>query len=218
MTAEPLAPGAVGATDAYPAAPWELTGQTHGHLLLVKQHLLPATPAGFRPLVVAGRGVVVAGWVDYQGGSVLRYREVFCAVAGIVNRRLTATVTHMWVDSPASRRGGRELWGYPKELAEFELGIGPDGAAVARASGIELARGSFHSWLRLPLRVKLTTGTAQVHDGRLTQVRMVVRGVPSVGTGTFTPGPGSPLGFLASARRIAGFGLADFHASFGVGP
>jgi hypothetical protein len=181
----------------------------------VRHAALPATPAGFRPLVLAGHGFVVAGWVDYQGGSVLRYGELFCAVAGFAGRRLTGTVTHMWVDSPASRRGGRELWGYPKELAELDLDIDPEGTAIARDGGVELARGSYRAWLRPPFRVKLATGTTQPHDGRLRPVRMTLRGAPSLGAGALAPGPGSPLAFLGTARRLVSFGLADFQAIFG---
>jgi hypothetical protein len=200
----------------YPPAPWQLHGQAHGHLLLVPRDALPATPEGFRPLVVAGHGLVVAGWVDYQGGSILRYRELFAAVAGFAGRRLTGTVTHMWVDSDASRRGGRELWGYPKELAEFELDISPAGSATARAGDQELARGTYRARVTLPTALGARTGTVQPLGGRLVGVRMRVSGRPSLGDGGFTAGAGSPLEFLSGARRVASFGVADFEARFGI--
>jgi hypothetical protein len=88
------------ATD-YPPAPWRLHGQAQFHVLAVRTDRLPPTPDGFRPLVLGGRGLVVAGWVDYRGGSVLRYGELLAAVVGRWSGGLTATVTHMWVDSPA---------------------------------------------------------------------------------------------------------------------
>ncbi len=200
--------------DAYPPSPWELGGQSHSHLFGVARDDLPTTPPGFRPLVIAGHGLVVAGWVHYQEG-ILRYGEVFAAVVGMVKRRLTATVTHMWVDSALSRRGGRELWGYPKEMASFALHINPAGTAAAYTEHGELAHGSYRSLLSLPFRPTLTTGTMQPLDGVLSAVRMTVRGAPSIGRGTFSPGACSPLSFLASARRIASFGLGDFHATFG---
>jgi acetoacetate decarboxylase len=203
------------AEQTYPAAPWELHGQTHGHLFTVPKALLPETPDGFRPLTIAGRGIVVAGWVDYQGGSILQYGEVFCAVAGFVNRRLTGIVTHMWVDSPPSRAGGRELWGYPKELASFELAFNPAGTARAAIDGDDLAHGTFRSRLKLPFRVKLKSGTTQPLHGQLRPVTLTVSGRPALGSGNFTPGPASPLAFLASARRITSFALGDFAATFG---
>jgi hypothetical protein len=140
---------------------------------------------------------------------------LFCAVAGFANRRLTGIVTHMWVDSPPSRAGGRELWGYPKELATFELAFSPAGTARAEIDGSDLAHGSFRSRLKLPFRVKLKSGTTQPQNGRLRPVRLTVSGVPALGNGTFAPGPASPLAFLASSRRLASFALGDFAASFG---
>lgn len=207
--------GAISSSVDYPAAPWELHGQTHGHLFTVPKALLPETPDGFRPLIIAGRGIVVAGWVDYQAGSVLQYGEVFAAVAGFASHRLTGIVTHMWVDSPPSRAGGRELWGYPKELASFELALHPAGSARAEIDGSDLAHGTFRSWLKLPFRVKLKSGTTQPLNGRLRPVTLTISGIPALGSGSFTPGPASPLAFLASSRRIASFALGDFAATFG---
>ena len=121
-----------------------LRGQAHFHVLAVRSQMLPPVPAGFTPLRIGGFGLVVAGWVDYQGGSILRYGELLAAVVGRWAGGISATVTHMWVDSPASRAGGRELWGYPKELASFDLAIDPSGTARARdPDGAELACGTF---------------------------------------------------------------------------
>ena len=57
---------------------------------------------------------------DYRAGT-LRYHEL------IVFSRATArgmVVSHIYVDSEESLRGGRAVWGLPKELAEFELAPG----------------------------------------------------------------------------------------------
>ena len=46
-------------------------------------------------------------------------------------------VSHIYVDSPESMRGGRAIWGLPKELAEFEY----DGRTfTARQNGDTLLR------------------------------------------------------------------------------
>ena len=92
----------------------------------------------------------------------------------------------MWVDSPESRAGGRELWGYPKELAEFELAIGSAG------------------------------GTAQPLRGGLVAVRALFRSRRSVGRGSFTLPPGSPLAFVDGARKLISIGMRDFDFTFGV--
>jgi hypothetical protein len=205
------------ATD-YPPAPWRLHGHAHFHVLAVRSERLPPTPDGFEPLVLGGRGLVVVGWVDYLGGSVLRYGELLAAVAGRWSGGLTVTVTHMWVDSPASRAGGRELWGYPKELAAFELAIDPSGTARARdaASGDELARGSFQALVTSPRTIGATGGTVQPLHGRLVAVRALFRSRPSVGRGSFTAPPGSPLAFVQGARKLISVGMRDFDFTFGV--
>ncbi len=216
---EPVATTAQKRTAAgYPPAPWQLHGHAHFHVLAVRAERLPATPEGFAPLVLAGRGLVVVGWVDYRGGSILRYGELLAAVVGRWSQGLTATVTHMWVDSPESRAGGRELWGYPKELAEFDLAIDPSGTARARAAGggDELAHGRFRALLTSPSTIGGGGGTVQPLDGRLVAVRARFRGRPSLGRGAFVAPPGSPLAFVAGARRLISVGLRDFQFTFGV--
>jgi hypothetical protein len=201
----------------YPPAPWRLRGQAHFHVLAVRATDLPRTPDGFRPLVVAGWGLAIAGWVDYQGGSILRYGELLAAVVGRWPGGLSATVTHMWVDSPASRAGGRELWGYPKELAEFELAIDPSGTAWAsQPGGDELARGSFQALLTSPWRLKTKGGTVQPLDGRLVAVRSIFRSRPAIGRGLISAPDDSPLAFANRARRLISLGLRDFDFTFGV--
>jgi hypothetical protein len=187
------------------------------HLLSVPADRLPALPAGFRPLMIAGRTLVIAGWIRYEGGSVLRYSELFAAPIGLVDRRPAATVTHMWVDSEASLAGGRELWGYPKQLARFQLEITPDGRAQATDDRGAIASGHFNTSWRVPLRLRTRGGTQQPLGGRLRGVRALFRGTPVLGAGSFTPAPDGPLGHLSSARRLLSFGLSDFHFTFGLG-
>jgi acetoacetate decarboxylase len=202
---------------AYPPAPWVLRGQANFHLLAVRTRSLPPVPAGFTPLRVGGFGLVVAGWVDYQGGSILRCGELLAAVAGRWAGGLSATVTHMWVDSPASRAGGRELWGYPKELASFELAIDPSGRARAcDPDGVELARGTFAALVTSPWRVSIRGGTVQPLDGRLTAVRAAFRARPALGRGSIAAPPGSPLAFINGSRTLLSLGMRDFEFNFGV--
>jgi acetoacetate decarboxylase len=202
----------------YPPAPWELHGHAHFHVLAVRAEHLPPVPDGFRPLVLAGRGLVVVGWVDYRGGSILRYGELLAAVVGRWSGGLTATVTHMWVDSPESRAGGRELWGYPKELAEFDLVIDPSGTARAReaGSGADLAHGSFRAIVTSPRAVGAAGGTVQPLRGRLVAVRARFRCRPSLGCGAFAAPPGSPLAFVDGARKLLSVGMRDFDFTFGL--
>ena len=202
----------------YPPAPWELYGQAQMHLLSVPAKRLGALPAGFRPLSIGRQGLVVAGWVSYERGSVLSYGELFAAPVGFVGGRPGATVTHMWVDSEASMRGGRELWGYPKELARFDLRIGPGGSAAAADGRGEIARGDFRpSGRRLALPLNTRAGTFQPLGGHLQPIRAIFRGTLLLGSGTFEPAEDGPLGHLHGARRLLSFGLRDFHFTFGIG-
>ena len=203
---------------SYPPAPWRLHGQAHFHVLAVRAGRLPSTPGGFAPLVLGGHGLVVVGWVDYRGDSVLRYRELLAAVVGRWSGGLTVTVTHMWVDSPASRAGGRELWGYPKELAEFEPAIDPSAPSRARDAdtGHDLAEGSFRALVTLPRALSVPGGTVQPLHGRLVAVRALVRFRPSVGRGSFTAPSASPLAFVNGARKLISVGMRDFDFTFGI--
>jgi acetoacetate decarboxylase len=62
--------------------------------------------------------VTVPPDVRYTAGT-LTYNEL--AVGPLVRRgaRTGALAHHIWVDNPASLWGGRQLWGIPKQLAEF---------------------------------------------------------------------------------------------------
>ncbi|MGI8712971.1 MAG: acetoacetate decarboxylase family protein [Solirubrobacteraceae bacterium] len=202
---------------AYPPAPWQLQGQANFHLLAVQAAHLPATPDGFSPLIIGGRGLAIAGWVDYQSGSILNYGELLAAVVGRWAGGLSATVTHMWVDSPESCAGGRELWGYPKRVATFELAINPSGTARAcEPGGAELARGSFQSLIIAPWSIGRTGGTVQPLNGRLVGVRSRVRSRPALGRGSISAPPDSPLAFVNGARRLISFGLRDVEFTFGI--
>ncbi|MGQ7296546.1 acetoacetate decarboxylase family protein [Quadrisphaera sp. KR29] len=77
--------------------------------------------------------------VDYSDTPVGAYREALAAVA--LGPR-SGWVPWMVVDSAASRAGGREHWGLPKELALVDTVLGPTGevaSAQVLAEGVEVA-------------------------------------------------------------------------------
>jgi hypothetical protein len=106
---------------SYPEEPWHLAGQMYLSLWLVPERELPPVADGTRPVTVAGRGAVGAAWVVYENDSVLRYNELLRAVLVRDGRRPRVCITDIWVDSAASMAGGRELWGIPKEMADFDI-------------------------------------------------------------------------------------------------
>jgi hypothetical protein len=73
----------------FPPAPWRL----HGELIVI--------PTRWGGAMLA----------NYEGGT-LAYHELIVFRPGL-------KVSHIYVDSPESMRGGREIWKLPKELAEF---------------------------------------------------------------------------------------------------
>ncbi len=160
----------------FPPAPWVLRGQMYFSVWMVPaERLQVRVDPAFELLTVAGRACVAACFVDYQEGSVLTYGELFGAVSVKPrgSHRYGMTATHMWVDSEPSLRGGRALWGMPKELARFELDHRPPGGAFAGAcwdpEGRELARVRFQSLAALPrsVRIPFLLPNLQVLHGRV---------------------------------------------------
>ncbi|WNG44204.1 acetoacetate decarboxylase [Archangium minus] len=161
----------------YPPAPWALRGQMYLSLWMVPAERVrfELDPA-FELFTLAGRACVITCFVDYQQGSVLTYGELFGGIS--VKTRgsghLGMTVTHMWVDSERSLRGGRALWGMPKVMARFALDHQPQsGGAFAGASwdtqGRELARVHFEPLAALPPSVRIPMGlpNLQMLNGRV---------------------------------------------------
>lgn len=201
---------------SYPPEPWHLRGQMYVSVWPVPRAQLPPLPpalaARVRPLTVAGRGLVGTAWVDYGPGGVLQYRELLSAVLVRRAGRPLVSIVDIWVDSPASRDGGRALWGIPKELAELDFrpaGGGLDARAGAIAQA-RLARGP-----RLPGRWPARFSVVQVvGDGtRTTPVRSHAA-VHVAKAGWQVPADG-PLGYLAGRRPLLTVALRDFHLTFG---
>ncbi|HCB06324.1 MAG TPA: hypothetical protein DEQ43_19155 [Nocardioides bacterium] len=63
-------------------------------------------------------GLYGAAFVSYDEGSPLTYHELLVArPVSTVEHGRRVTITDIWVDSPASVAGGRELWAIPKGCA-----------------------------------------------------------------------------------------------------
>jgi len=95
---------------SYPDAPWHMHGQLWLSLFRTSRAVDTLRPAGTW-------GVA---FVRYEDPSPLTYGELL--VARPVKTPVKAvTISDIWVDSPASVAGGRELWAIPKGLCDFEL-------------------------------------------------------------------------------------------------
>lgn len=120
---------------SYPAAPWTL----YGHALLTLNLLdidrvRPFVPPEFK-IVSVFPGKTLGGIYlsQYQGDSVLQYNELIVTPATVnFAGKVGSWVSHIYVDHPDSIAGGREIWGLPKEMAEFTWETGEKSRVTVR--------------------------------------------------------------------------------------
>lgn len=175
-------------------------------------------PAGTRPLAVAGHALVTAALVRYAPGSVLAYDELLVAVATRTGRRPTATLPHIWVDSPESVAGGRELWAIPKGLAAFDIrGDGPATSARVSVDGRQVAQVTGRSGRRLlPGWQASSLTTAQHLEGRSVLATNATRAHARAARYDWTFAPDGPLAYMAGARPLFSLALDRMGISFGL--
>lgn len=196
--------------EAYPAAPWQLVGQ----LYLTLFHLRRAADAR-RPA-----GVYAAAFVSYDEGSPLTYSELL--VARPVRR--SASIVDIWVDSPASRAGGRELWAIPKDLCDFARESARRGPLSrtewsATHQRRPIARARFTDVSRMAPRLPFRGATWQPG---IADTGGEERSAPITGRSRVLPcrahwelAADGPLGWLAGARQLGSVRMADFAMRFG---
>ncbi len=105
-----------------PLPPWTLEGQAILGLYLIDydrvRHLIP--PELNIVSVFPGKTVGGVYLSDYREGSVLQYSELIVIAAFTQHGgHFGGWISHIYVDNADSVAGGREIWGLPKELAEF---------------------------------------------------------------------------------------------------
>lgn len=200
---------------AYPPAPWAMVGQLWLSLFRLREPVDELRPAG----------LYGAAFVSYQPGSPLTYSELLVARPVKTTRHgRRVSITDIWVDSPASVAGGRELWAIPKEPCDFDLETSHRGplsttdwsATVGRRP---IASASFTDVSRAAVRLPFTGGTWQpgIDDTDGEERTAVLQGssksLPCRGRWDFAAD--GPLGWLRGARGVASFRMADFRMSFG---
>ena len=195
---------------SYPAEPWDLHGHAYvGVWLLPADVTPPPASAATRPVRLFGRTIVSAAFFRYDDPSPLTYDEIMSTVLVRQGWRPRVSITHIWVDSEASRDGGRALWAIPKDLAEFERTTHQ--SYTATGIGSLLVR----TVRRLPAGIPLGFRLAQDRDGDL--VVSPVRGRVRLGLvrGSWSLDPAGPLEFLAHRRPVLTLALRPFHLTFG---
>ena len=199
----------------YPPAPWQMVGSLWLSLFRLKHAVDTLRPAG----------IYGAAFVSYEEGSPLTYSELLVArPVRTEGHGRRVSITDIWVDSPASVAGGRELWAIPKGLADFTLESsyrGPvtttDWSASRERRPVASAR--FTDVSRAALRVPLKGVTWQPGiddtggEERSATMKGSAKAFPCRGTWDFAPD--GPLGWMRDARPLASARLAAFRLSFG---
>lgn len=198
----------------YPPAPWQMHGQLWLSLFRVPAGAHPDRPAG----------VYGVALVKYESPSPLTYAELLVArpVRTAGGRRVH--ITDIWVDSPDSRDGGRELWAIPKDLAGFSGQS--SGGRVQRTQwqvshqDRSLVSARFTDASSLAVRTPFAGSTWQrrSEDQRtgeevVAHLKGSARSLPCRGHWDFDPA--GPLGWLTGRRALASFRMRDFQMSFG---
>jgi hypothetical protein len=199
---------------AYPAAPWQMVGSLWLSLFKLKDDVDELRPAG----------VYGAAFVSYEEGSPLTYSELLVArpiKSDEHGRRVT--ITDIWVDSPASVAGGRELWAIPKGLCDFTLESSYRGPVTKTEWSASIDRrpvvsARFTDISRAVPRLPFKGGTWQpeLPEGggeKTATLQGSSKAAPCRGSWDFDAN--GPLGWLRGARQLASFRQAAFRMSFG---
>ncbi len=199
----------------YPAAPWQMVGSLWLSLFKLNTGVDELRPAG----------IYGAAFVSYEEGSPLTYSELLVArpiKSPEHGRRVS--ITDIWVDSPASVAGGRELWAIPKGLCDFTFESSHTGPVSRTEWSASLERRSiasarFTDVSRVAPRLPFRGGTWQpgIDDTHGEERTATLKGssktLPARGVWDFNAD--GPLGWLRGARPLASFRQAAFRMSFG---
>jgi hypothetical protein len=200
---------------SYPPAPWHMVGSLWLTLFKVRDRVGDLRPAG----------IYGAAFVSYEAGSPLTYSEFLVARPISTDKDgRRVSITDIWVDSPASVAGGRELWAIPKGLADFTLESEHKGPFTSTEWSVTegrtpIAAATFKDVSRAALRIPFKGGTWQpgIEDTNGQERTATLQGSSKTlpARARWDINPDGPVGFLAGARQLASFRQAAFRMSFG---
>jgi len=195
---------------SYPAEPWDLHGHAYVGVWLLPRDLAPDphSPAT-KPVRIFGRALVCAAFFVYEEPSPLTYDEIMATVLVREGWRLRVSITRIWVNSEASRDGGRDLWAIPKELADFE--VARHSSYAAQGIGSLVVR----RVRRLPGRLPLGFHIAQDRAGTLLVSPVTGRIRFGLATARWSLAGDGPLGFLNGRKPLLTLACRPFHLLFG---
>jgi len=194
---------------SYPPEPWDLTGVGHVTLWRVPVDALPPLPFSARPLALRGQALVASAFVTYDERGLMAYDELLVGVVVRLGWRVGLSITDIWVDSATSMQGGRELWGIPKELADF-------GPLVAETASGPIASASFSPrQVRVPVPSLLRGSTVQTRAGRTLASPIRAGGRVRPASATWSLDADGPLAWVRAGRPVTSFVAEDFSMRFG---
>jgi hypothetical protein len=164
---------------SYPSAPWTLKGYAVQTVQLVDiERSRPLIPQELEIISVwPGKTIGGVYLSSYKLGSVLQYNELI-VVAGMVSYagKFGSWISHIYVDNSDSVAGGREIWGLPKELAEFTWLTGEESSVIVRQGNKELCILSYTKpSLALPVSLALPSFGASISDFLLFKAEFATR-------------------------------------------
>ena len=194
----------------YPAEPWDLHGHAYVGVWLLPRDLAPDPHSrSTKPVRIFGRALVCAAFFVYEEPSPLTYDEVMATVLVREGWRPRVSITHIWVNSEASRDGGRELWAIPKELADFDV------ARHSSYAAQDIGSLEVRHVRRLPWRLPVGFRIAQDQAGTLLVSPVSGRIRFGLAAARWSLAGDGPLGFLNGHRPLLTLACRPFHLLFG---
>jgi hypothetical protein len=172
----------------------------------------PELAGAVRVVRLGRRAFVGTAWVDYQPGGDMTYHELLSAVLMRSGLRPRVTIAQIWVDSADSRDGGRELWGIPKDLADFQM---TGDTASARTAAGPIASASMRRGLRLPGRWPIGFRVTQALSGKPTTTRVRATARLSFARVEWRVARDGAFGFWPARRPMLSVVAYDFRMRFG---
>jgi hypothetical protein len=199
-------------------APWTLRGDAH--VLLARAPRRATARLGARVSLNAG-GLGVLAFIRYTESNVGAYDELLWLSpwALRVGHARLHTVPRIYVSSAASLHDGRRNWGFPKELASFEVdeARGTERVRVTGTTGtiaaFEVATGGRSLAVDAGRWPGALLALGQVLDGRLFRTRPRVRGRLH-GARSSRLSSSAELVGLMPASGLAALSLLDFTLVF----
>jgi hypothetical protein len=187
----------------YPKPPWTLKGFVVGTLHWIDsasvRSLLPSE--GQIVEIWPGKTLASIYLAKYKAGSTLTYNELI-VFPGLIRDRgpQGGWISHIYVDNPDSVAGGREIWGLPKEMAEFTW-ESSDRQSVTVSQGEQTLLRLNYRRLLLPLPLRGKFHSYSILEPALLRFAIRFRSWMGLVDSTLEIPEGSPLAKLPLSRQ-----------------